>query len=276
MSKKNSIAARFMKSITTVSQLEPVKRSRALSGFLRKIRAFAYAGDQYECPYCNGKFSQFLSYGNPKSRFQRDDVVPGVYRENVLCPACDSLERERLIKLYLERKTDILNRKTKALHVAPERKLEEFLSSQPHVEYVSMDISNKAMLKADLTSLGIRDSTFDVIICSHVLEHVADDLKAMAELNRIIRPDGWAILQVPIAYSLEKTIEGNDADSPDRREELFGQKNHVRLYGRDYFERLQKSGLSVREISPGEIVGESLISRYGLNPKENLFVCSKN
>ena len=269
-------ATGFTKMITLASQLAIVNRHRVLSKPLKRIRAFAYAGNQYECPFCNRGYSKLLPYGNPKSRFQRQDVVPAVYRENVLCPRCESLERERLIKLYIERKTGILKKQTRLLHVAPEGNLAAFLSPQPLVDYVSMDISDEAMLRADLCRLGLKDSAFDAIICSHVLEHVTDDIKAMAELNRVLRKGGWAIIQVPISYSVEKTVDGKDTDLPEMREVLFGQENHVRLYGRDFFNRLERAGFSTQDLPPSAIVGEDMVARYALNPREHLIVCSKN
>jgi len=202
-------------------------------------------------------------------------MVPAPFRENALCPVCGSLERERLIFLYLTSKTDVLEKNNRLLHVAPEKNLADFLSASSLIDYVSTDRYDKTMVRTDVTDMGFKDAAFDEIICSHVLEHVADDFKAMSELHRILRPGGMAILQVPIAYSLEMTIEGKANDEPEKREELYGQKNHLRLYGKDYVGRLERAGFNPQAINPSQIIGDDSIEKYGLNPEEYLFVCFK-
>lgn len=276
MSLKILSSKTFKRFITSISRLRLVNRSRTLSKSVRRVSAFAYRGDRYECPLCKGRFSEFLNYGDPQNKSLGHDIVPASYRENVLCPSCGSVERERLLRLYIELRTDALKRSMRLLHVAPERNLERFLSSHPQLEYITMDISDRAMLRADLCRLGIRDSAFDAIICSHVLEHVKDDMRAMSEMHRVLNKGGWAIIQVPLSPSLEKTIEGDDDDTPEKREELFGQSNHVRLYGKDYVKRLEAAGFKVDGVPPDVVVGADSVERYALNPKELLFVCSKN
>jgi SAM-dependent methyltransferase len=162
------------------------------------------------------------------------------------------------------------------LHIAPERNLQRILSRCTGLEYITADISSPlAAIKLDVTSIGYPDNEFDVIMCNHVLEHVADDAAAMSELMRVLKPGGWAILQVPIALAQESTDEDPTVVDPDEREARFGQYDHVRLYGRDYVARLERAGFSVEQFRAIEQFGEAQVHRNGLQPEETLFVCSK-
>src|SRR5690606_5498676 len=158
-------------------------------------------------------------------------------RPEAKCPVCGALERHRLIVRFLAERTDFWNGRTKRmLHVAPEAQIRTMFMRAPGVRYVSADISlRRPMVQADLTNLGFADETFDVIYCSHVLEHVDDDLRAMRELRRVLRPGGWAILQVPIIRDV--TYEDPTVTTPEGRLAAFGQRDHVRAYGRDYADR---------------------------------------
>jgi ubiquinone/menaquinone biosynthesis C-methylase UbiE len=163
------------------------------------------------------------------------------------------------------------------LHFAPERIFEAWLGSQPNLDYVSTDLERaRAMVKADITDLPFPDDSFDVILCSHVLEHVMDDRKAMRELYRVLRSGGWALVLVPIDFTRAETFEDPSVFAPADRERLFGQADHVRIYGRDFMARLEEAGFTVRVEDFMRELGESETRRYGLRPrKPDLHLCLK-
>jgi SAM-dependent methyltransferase len=193
-------------------------------------RLFYFGFSRY-CPLC----------GSHLRRFRRV-----AWLKNALCPVCGSFERHRSIWLYLTRKTDLFDGVPKRfLHVAPEPELARRIRKARSLTYVSADLASAhAAIRMDLTRIPFADDRFDAIYCSHVLEHIPDDRKAMAELRRILRPTGWAILQVPIMG--RTTREDPSITSPDERERAFGQHDHVRSYGADYRDRLENAGFAVK------------------------------
>lgn len=228
-----------------------------------QMRSLWYAGDRVFCPCCEGSFSKFLTFG-----LQR--------RPNAMCPKCLSLERHRLLWLYLKNQTNLLSASLKFLHVAPEYLLQKLLAALPNINYLSADLQpNQAMVQMDITDIQYQDNVFDAILCSHVLEHIPNDLKAMQELYRVLKPGGWAILQVPIEPKLEKTIEGSPDLSPEERERLFGHHDHVRTYGRDYLERLEKAGFTVKVDSYAQHLGIEKMKKFGLMADEDIYFCTK-
>jgi SAM-dependent methyltransferase len=211
-----------------------------------------------ECPSCGWKGPEFL---------------PNAARKNARCPKCDSKERHRLYFLYL--KTVIpTNRQLKVLHFAPEKIITRLFRSFQNIDYLSADLNPaKAMVKQDITQTTFADNTFDIIFCSHVLEHIPDDQMAMKELRRILKPDGFAILQVPVKDNfngkrIDKTYEDFSITDPAERAKAFGQFDHVRVYGRDFSERLQKAGFKVRIDKFAESLGEVNIRRYAILPDD--------
>lgn len=242
--------------------------------------SFLYIGTEFECPFCRGHFRKFLPGGLNFPVLKEKNVVGGGYRVNAICPRCYSFDRERLIYLYIKNKTNLFKKrqkKLKVLHVAPERNLQQVFMSYPEViDYLSIDLSSPlAMVKMDITSIKYEDNSFDVIICNHVLEHIPNDQKAMSELYRVLKPGGFAILQVPISLSLEKTYEDPTVTTPEEREKVFGQSNHVRIYAKDYKDRLEAVGFSVEVYSFTKEFGESTTHKYGLLKDENIYICSK-
>ncbi len=193
-----------------------------------------------------------------------------------MCPKCRCLERHRLLWLYLTQATDLFSSGHRSvLHVAPEPVLERRLRSAPNLHYVSADLhSPRVMCRADITCLPFKSDSFDVIICYHVLEHVADDRQAMGELFRVLKPTGWALLQSPIDVTRETTYE-DAAATPQDRERLFGQHDHVRVYGRDYKERLEQAGFEVTVDGYVKSLPAELVRRYGLLLSEEIYVCTK-
>jgi predicted SAM-dependent methyltransferase len=202
----------------------------------------------------------------------------GPNRPNARCPHCGARDRQRYLWLYLERKTNLRVDRLRVLHFAPERIFEQWLGSLPNLDYVSTDLERpRAMVKADITELPFPDESFDVILCSHVLEHVVEDRKAMQELYRVLRADGWALVLVPIDFSRRDTFEDPAVVAPADRERLFGQADHVRRYGRDFTARLEEAGFTVRVEDYRSELGEARARRYGLRPRRpDLHLCFKN
>ena len=229
---------------------------------LFRTRALLYRGDAVQCPCCGGRYSRFLDVGLPPRA--------------AACPGCDSRERQRLLQLYLRNETNLFSDPLRVLHIAPEDCLQATLAGLPTVDYVSADISSSAaMMRMDVTDIRLPDDSFDVILCSHVLEHVGDDGRAMRELRRILRPGGWAILQVPIDANRERTFEDPAVTDPTERERLFGQWDHVRAYGRDYAQRLTDAAFDVEVVPYAMRLGQDAIRTCGLDAAERIHHCRK-
>jgi SAM-dependent methyltransferase len=178
--------------------------------------------------------------------------------------------------MYLKNRTGFFRDKLKILDIAPMQCFQELCKNLPNVDYVSADIASElAMLKFDITDIPLPDSQFDCIICYHVFEHVPDDRKAMKELYRVLKPGGWAILQVPLDNARDKTFEDASIVLPDERKRVFGQSDHVRIYGRDYGDRLKEVGFSVKIDNYAQQLDSSEITKYGLDKSEEICYCSK-
>jgi predicted SAM-dependent methyltransferase len=242
---------------------------RLLRPPLRPPISLLYRGDRVECPCCGGTFRRFLPAVRPV----------GPNRPAQRCPGCGARERNRHLWLYLRDKTDFFSDRLRVLHFAPERALEQRLAAQPNLDYVTTDLERaRATVKADITALPFSDESFDVILCSHVLEHVVDDRKALRELFRVLKPNGWAVVQVPTSRRLSETYEDSTIVSPRDRERAFGQADHVRIYGRDFAARVREVGFNVRVEDYGRELGEERARRYGLRarkPGVGLHVCEK-
>jgi hypothetical protein len=234
-----------------------------ISHYALKVVAIFYKGNKVSCPVCENSYRTFLPYGR-------------VARANALCPSCLSLERHRVIWLYLQRETDFFNKKAKMLHVAPEYCFIDRFAKLKNLEYITGDIESPlATVKMDIHDIPFEDDSFDILFCNHVLEHVDDDRKAMSEIHRVLKPGGWAILQIPLFFPLpEQTIEDPTIKDPAERERLFGQDDHVRKYGLDYRERLKKAGFSLRE-NYMDALQKDEIKKFGLDQNEILFVVDK-
>jgi SAM-dependent methyltransferase len=238
----------------------PSAYHRQVGMLVSKVSNFGF---RRYCPCCKAHLRQFRPFG----------LVP---RPEARCPVCGSLERHRLIHLYLRQRTDLFDgRRKKMLHVAPEEQLSTLFASAPGINYLSADLlSPKAMIRMDITDIQYPDETFDVIYCSHVLEHVNDDRKAMRELHRVLRTGGWAILQVPIPTA-EATYEDPTITSPKARKLAFGQKDHVRRYGADYKDRLEDAGFSVEVDGFVRDLDNRTVARFGLMRSEDVYRCTR-
>ncbi|AWW29750.1 SAM-dependent methyltransferase [Echinicola strongylocentroti] len=229
--------------------------------FLRILAVF-YRGQKVCCPVCQKKFSKFLPYGRKA-------------RENALCPNCLALERHRLMWLFLQQKTNFFEANLKVLHIAPELCFIDRFEKLPNINYVTGDIESPlAKVKMDVHQIPFDDHSFDVVFCNHVMEHVDDDLLACKEINRVLKKDGWGIIQSPV-YDIPKTLEDKTITSPAEREKMFGQRDHVRKYGNDYAQRLSKSGLQVQEDHFVKNLSEETIKQHALPPEEIIFYCTK-
>ena len=235
-----------------------------LSYVIRPFIAFYLKGKKYTDPIDNKSFRKFLPYGYE------------VQRQNVLSPSTLSLERHRLLWLYLTNETNFFTSKKKVLHMAPEQCFLSRFKKLNH-EYITADIDSPiADVKADIVNLPFTDNSFDVVLCNHVLEHIQDDTKAMKELFRVMKKGGMGIFQVPQDLNRDVTFEDNSITDPKERAKIFGQYDHVRVYGRDYFDKLRSVGFKVEEVNYSQKVSSELSSRYRLMEGELLPVVSKN
>lgn len=242
----------------------PRKYLQLVSHHALRFLALFYKGNNVECPVCHSSFRKFLPYGRES-------------RENALCPSCLALERHRLIWLYLERKTEFFTKEAKMLHIAPELCFIDRFEKLPKLDYITGDIESPlAKVKMDIHQIPFEENIFDIVFCNHVLEHVADDILAMKEMRRVLKPGGWAILQVPFFPPLpDKTFEDATITSPAAREKAFGQDDHVRLFGKDYADRLKSAGFHVVEERFVFDLPEAEVQRYALPADEIIYRAEK-
>lgn len=235
------------------------------------IKLFAkkllYGGNRHICQICGHKAKKFKSFGKPK-------------RKNAQCPFCNSLERTRFL-WYALNKNRKFTKNCNILHFAPNVALGQLLLNCNKEKYISADINPKnyplflKTEKQDITSLTYSNDTFDIIICSHVLEHVVEDAVAIQEISRVLKENGIAYIMVPIDYSKINTYEDNSITSPYERKIAFGQEDHVRWYGLDFKSKLTKEGFNVEIIETRSIPVEKR-KLFSLALRDEIFICSKN
>lgn len=236
------------------------RRSR-MRDLARALRAWGQRGDRVECSCCGGRFRGFVAGGPTR-------------RSAARCPRCDALERHRLVWLFLRERTDLFRTPHRLLLIAPEDPLQRQLVRVAGLTLVSGDLDSPlAMSRLDLQRLPFRDATFDAALASHVLEHVADAHVALAELRRVLRPGGWAVLQSPLDPARATTFEDPLVTTPDDRLRVFGQADHARIFGRDYPDWLRAAGFEVEVVPFGRQKGAEFIARYGLDPDEDVHYC---
>ncbi len=235
-----------------------------ISILARPLIYLIFKGKNFTDPIDGKSYRKFLPYGYGKQR------------ENALSPGTLSLERHRQMWLYLKNETDFFTASHKVLHIAPEQEFLRRFRKMKNLDYLSADLYSPIVdVKADILSLPFEDSCFDIVICNHVLEHIVHDAKAMSELYRVMKPGGWGIFQVPMKNSLEKTYEDFSITDPKERQKHFGQYDHVRWYGMDYFDRLRKAGFETEPLFYSEKYTDEEIKKYSLQKNEILPVVFK-
>jgi predicted SAM-dependent methyltransferase len=261
---------------------------------IRPILAILLKGSRYTDPIDGKSFRMFLPYGY------------GNQRNNVLSPSTLSLERHRLLWLYLQNETDFFyselvsesnepvsdspisknkriklrnaetNSALKVLHFAPEQEFYKRFKKQKNIDYTTTDLlSPLADVKADICNLPFEDNTYDIIFCNHVLEHIPNDTKAMQELYRVLKPGGMGIFQIPQDLLRATTFSDDTIVDQKERAKIFGQYDHVRVYGRDYFDKLRSIGFKVVEEDYTNKIAPELVEKYCLAKGEIIPVCFK-
>jgi predicted SAM-dependent methyltransferase len=221
-----------------------------------KFRSIGYAGDQFYCPVCSSGLRSFKAG---------------------LCPYCGSGKRHRTMWMFLLKKTDLFTKNLKVLHFAPEHCLSKPMKKLTNLKYLSADLdSPRAMIKLDMTNITFSDNSFDVVLSSHVLEHVNNDIRAMEELFRIQKSTGWSIHLVPIDHSLEVTFEDPAIITPEERNSAYGHYDHKRIYGRDYKKRLMSVGFRVEVCKTKDFCSEDEILKMGLFENTEIYYCRKD
>ena len=217
-----------------------------------------------QCPICKNRVKIYWPAGV-------------TLRSGAQCPVCRCMERHRALWLYLEKHEVFVRPDISLLHFAPEKGLHQQFSARKNIDYWPVDInaSLPGIRKAvDITDIPFADESMDVIICSHVLEHIPDELKALSELNRVLKKDGIAIVNAPIDENREETFEDAAYNTPELRLKYFGQDDHVRVYGRDYAHRLCRVFNVVVE-QPCAALADRELTQYGVLRNEKIFVCTK-
>lgn len=259
---------------------------RNLGYHLRKsklyLRGLLYRGNKYHCPLCSHHYRRFFTGGFNLPVIKEKQIIGAGRRANVICPGCASTDRDRLVYLYVAKQLDLRSNQPAVLHIAPEPALAGYLKKKcgkryyPAAKYHEGFYYDKDIELFDIKHIPYPDGHFDFIICNHVLEHIDDDYAAMKELFRVLNHNGKAILQVPWSPLLDSTIEDPNVTDPGQREALFGQFDHVRLYGKDYPSRLEKAGFKASVIGYETLLDENnSIEKLALNKKEVIFVGEK-
>lgn len=231
-----------------------------LSLVFGKITSLFYRGNRFECPVCGGRYRKLLPYGY---------IEP---RENALCPGCLSLERHRLLWLYLKNRTRFFSDNLKVLHIAPEQCFYKRFRKMENLSYLTADLESPiADVKLDVQKLPFGNDVFDTIICNHVLEHVPDDRKALSEIFRVLKRGGFAILQVPTVYNMNSTLEDPSVTDPEERQRKFRQRDHYRLYGKDFLDRVKEAGFVIGEDNFLNSLSSEMKERFRLPPMEFMY-----
>lgn len=236
-----------------------------LSYIARPILAYFMKGDNHTDPIDGRQFKSFLPYGYEHPR------------DNVLSPSTLSLERHRLFWLYLKSETNFFSASLKVLHFAPEQAFYSRFRKLGNLDYTTTDLESPlADVKANICDLPFEDNSYDVILCNHVLEHIPDDSKAMSELFRVLKPGGWGIFQIPQDLNRDKTFEDNSITDKKERTKIFGQYDHVRIYGRDFFDKLRAAGFTVKEVDYTAHMDGASIEKYRLAKGEIIPLVQKD
>ena len=253
---------------------------------IKKIRnnvfKFLHPGNKCYCLYCDKTYGKFIHSGVKANVFKKYTIAGGGYKKNIKCPNCGSVDRTRLLALFFKLRTNVFNKKTDILHISPNKSVANFLSKNSNINLVVGALKPHSFVeynpvKLDVQKMEISDNQFDVVICCHVIEHVEDDQSAMREIYRVLKPKGFAVLQVPIALNLAKTLQDKTLKTDRERKIAFGQVDHWRLYGMDYFEKLQDAGFKVVRDNPfkNKWLSEKEIEKHCLDRIEDVIIAYK-
>jgi SAM-dependent methyltransferase len=229
---------------------------------------YCLRGSNVKCVCCGSKYITFLPAGIEK-------------RPNARCIKCGSLERHRTLWMFLQEHQKLSGGSLKLLHVAPEKIFYDHFVSLKNIDYYPIDLAPEGYnygiktIAMDVTQLNFPNEHFDVIICNHVLEHIREDQKAMQEMSRVLKKGGWAILNTPVDMDAEVTREDITLHDPQKQLELFGQPDHVRVYGRDFLARLSSAGFQTEVINYTSKFNDNERFKYGFKKREDVFYCRK-
>jgi len=236
-----------------------------ISFWIRPFLAWYYKGNNFTDPIDGKNFRKFLPYGYINQR------------ENALSPSTLSLERHRLLWLWLKNETDFFSSKYRVLHFAPEQSFYNRFKKMKNLDYVTTDLNSPiADVQADICDLPFENESFDIIFCNHVLEHIQNDGLAIKELYRILKKGGFGVFQVPLDLNRDFTYEDDSITDPEERTRLFGQYDHVRVYGRDYFDYLQSFGFRVNALNYANSFTTDVIKRYAIDENELIPIVYKD
>lgn len=242
-----------------IKSLIPQPLYEPLLNTYHTMRKRQYRGSSVFCPVCDQGFRAFIPGGNVG-----------------ICPACSSGSRHRAIYLFLRKRTTFFTQRVKVLHFAPEFCFYRKFKGMANLDYLTADLNSpRAMVKIDMTRMPFADNQFDVVISSHVLEHIPDDLQAMRELCRVANNRGWSIHLAPIDYNRKTTFENPSINTPKERQEAYGHHDHRRIYGEDYADRLRSAGFTVEIFKPDQYLTAREISKFGIVPNEKIYCCTK-
>lgn len=250
---------------------------------ITSARKAYHFGTARTCSCCGSSVRRFLDQGYGHPVLERLQVIGGMYKRDDRCPVCHASDRDRLVLFYLKR--NVLTQagpKLAILHFAPEKSISGVLVAlDERIDYVAGDLEPEryyhlaGVMKLNLLAIDRPDASADVVICNHVLEHIVDDMRAMKEIFRVLKPGGVAILQTPISARLQAIIEGDGSESPETKIALYGQSDHVRIYTHaDYVSRLETTGFAVEPYMAYDD-DQDLALADNLNPFEMLYACRK-
>ena len=225
------------------------------------------------CLLCGSNVDKFQPGGINQELFSRHHIIGGGYRDNCICPQCGSFDRNRWFMFVLSKYTDIFSEKSRVLHFAPEPNVSERIKSNINCDYYSVDIQvGRAMHVANILDIPYRDDFFDYVILNHVMEHISDEAVAMKEIQRVLKSGGRMIISFPICTDMD-TFEDDSIVSAAERLKYYGQEDHVRLYGRDYKEQMEKYGWQVEIYTPQERCSQQEIDKYGFIADDVIMIC---
>ncbi len=243
----------------------------------KSIKKFNLFNPKYTCPFCEKENRVFGPIGYPFEVIKTKKII-GAGSRLMQCPVCGSSDRERLVFTYLDKELRLFSNSSpiKILHIAPETNLAAKLLAKFQDNYICGDLfcpgySYPAHVRnMNILDLPFSNNYFDIIICNHVLEHVKEDQRAISELHRVMKKGGTGIFQVPISANSNSTFEDFSIVETIKKQEIFGQADHVRIYGQDYPDILVKVGFQVNRINISK-----KYKHFKLNMKEDLFIVTK-